>query len=48
MQIEKPEFMDTEYVYYDDDGLKIKEDSPKWVKDAYNEFMEELNGGVIK
>lgn len=35
--------MSTEYAYYDDDGLKIKEDSPQWVKNEYKKFMEELN-----
>ena len=42
MELNEPKFMETEYAYYDDDGLKIRDDSPQWVKDEYNGFMNEL------
>jgi len=40
MELERPKFMDTEWYYYDDEGLKIKEDAPAWVKKEYEEFMK--------
>lgn len=48
MELNEPKFMQTEYVYYDDDGLKIKDDSPQWVKDEYNAFMNELDSNGIE
>lgn len=47
MELREPKFMNTEYIYYDDEGLKIKEDSPQWVKDEYKAFMEELESNEI-
>lgn len=44
----RPKFMDTDFCYYDDDGIKIKEDSPEWVKEEYQEFMDGLNSGVVE
>lgn len=37
----EPRFLKEGYGYYTDDGLKIKEDAPKWAKDEYKEFMSE-------
>ncbi|HBJ2623598.1 TPA: hypothetical protein LA827_003401 [Clostridium botulinum] len=47
MELAEPKFMSSEYVYYDDEGLKIKEYSPQWVKDEYGEFMKELNSNEM-
>ena len=47
MELERPKFMYTEYVYYDDDGMKIKEDSPQWVKDEYKSFIAALDNNEI-
>ncbi|SHK38244.1 hypothetical protein SAMN02745248_02413 [Hathewaya proteolytica DSM 3090] len=47
MELERPKFMDTDYYYYDDDGLKIKENSPQWVKEEYEQFMSSLKCGEI-
>jgi hypothetical protein len=47
MELERPKFMDTEWYYYDNDGLKVKEDSPEWVKKEYNKFMKNLKSNVI-
>lgn len=43
MELVKPKFMDTEYVYFDADGVKIKENSPEWVKEEYEKFIKQLN-----
>lgn len=45
MQIEKPKFMDTEFIYYTEDGVKIKETAPEWVVKEYNDFMRKLDEG---
>lgn len=45
-QIE-PEFIKQGYGYYDNEGLKIKKDAPKWAKDEYEEFMRELDSCII-
>lgn len=47
MELNEPKFMSTEYVYYDDDGLKVKDTAPQWVKDEYEEFMKELNSNKV-
>ncbi|WP_198039508.1 hypothetical protein [Clostridium kluyveri] len=47
MELPEPKFMSTEYVYYDDEGLKIKEDSPQWVKNEYKTFMKELESNKV-
>lgn len=41
MDQEEQKFMSTECVYYDNTGLKIKEDAPELVKKEYDEFMNE-------
>ena len=46
-QIE-PKFLKEGYGYYDNDGLKIKNDAPQWAKDEYNKFMKELENYIIK
>ena len=46
MDLVRPKFMNTEY-YYHDNGIKIKDNAPQWVKDEYKEFMEALNSGAI-
>lgn len=43
MEKVEPKFMSTEWVYYDNTGLKIKEDAPEWVKKEYEEFMKDDN-----
>lgn len=48
MDLKEPKFINSEYAYYDNTGLKIKEDSPQWVKDEYNEFMNSLDEGIIR
>lgn len=48
MEVVKPKFIDTEYAYYDDEGLKIKDDSPQWIKDEYKQFMDSLDESEIK
>ena len=47
MELKETKFMSTEYAYYDDEGLKIKEDAPQWVKDEYKAFMEEIGSNEI-
>jgi len=47
VEVVKPKFIDTEYAYYDDEGLKIKDNSPQWVKDEYKQFMSSLEDGEI-
>lgn len=48
MELPEPKFMSTEYIYYDDEGLRIKEDSPQWVKDEYEVFISELNSNEVR
>lgn len=48
MELAEPKFMKTEFVYYDDDGLRIKDNAPEWVKNEYEEFMKSLDSGIQK
>lgn len=48
MELIEPKFLIEGYGYYDNDGLKVKEDAPQWAKDEYKEFMEQLNSCAIK
>lgn len=42
MELVEPKFLREGYGYYDNDGLKVKEDAPEWAKKEYNEFMNEI------
>ncbi|MBB6715269.1 hypothetical protein [Clostridium gasigenes] len=42
MELVEPKFLREGYGYYDNDGLKVKEDAPAWAKKEYNEFMNEI------
>lgn len=40
MDMVEPKFIKEGYGYYDNEGLKIKDDAPEWAKQEYKEFME--------
>lgn len=42
MELLEPKFLREGYGYYDNDGLKVKEDAPVWAKKEYSEFMNEI------
>lgn len=48
MELVEPKFLIEGYGYYDNDGLKVKEDAPDWAKKEYNEFMNELMSGIVE
>lgn len=43
MDFVEPKFLIDGYGYYDNDGLKIKEDAPEWAKKEYKNFMQAIN-----
>ncbi|MBB6622241.1 hypothetical protein H7E67_02245 [Clostridium gasigenes] len=42
MELVEPKFLREGYGYYDNDGLKVKEDAPEWAKKEYSEFMNAI------
>lgn len=48
MQLEKPKFIDTEFVFYTEDGIQIKDNAPEWIKREYEKFKKQLNENVFE
>ncbi|WP_223316896.1 hypothetical protein [Clostridium botulinum] len=42
MELKEPKFMTSEFVYYDEDGVQIKDNAPEWVRKEYEEFKKSL------
>ena len=43
MELKEPKFMTSEFVYYDEDGVQIKDNAPEWVRKEYEEFKKNFN-----
>lgn len=41
------DWMNSEYITIDEMGWHCSEDAPKEIKDAYNEFMEEVDNEPV-